>query len=757
MIRLIVFFLLILESVSANEIRWDFPLPRTHTGILLGNGNQGLMIWGQNNQLNITIAQAGFWNHREVQKFKPKATYKIVNELVMTQQYDSLKELFKKSVNGSPYQIGGGRLEFILLPGYELKYALLDPYSAIIKVFVHDVKGKAYVIEIYQDINSNIAVINTPAKNMLAKVNIVASYEHEPVKKQLVIDNVKPSNYFSIQEKKIFGFEQALPDDPSLTMAYKQLGNKYYASTSIGYFSKDTVISMLEQVIESNIIENNKIWWSAFWKDITKIAIPDRNLTELYIYNQYKLACSTTPHGKPCSLQGPFMEEYQLPKWSNDYHFNINVQMIYWPVFALGKQDHLKPLWNMLKEWYPDLKANGELFYGVKDAMMLPHATDDRGNVIGQFWTGIIDNACLAWNAEMAFKHYSYSGDTSILKEVALPMLIGSFESYFSMLKKREINASGYQYYMPITVSPEFKGARNDAWGVNASFQLAACHMVINRLIETAKIFNDTIDKRWLDVQKYLPMYTEFYGSSSKEYPEHKKRRIGLWEEMDLIESHRHHSHLAGIYPFRTLDLNDDSLKPILNNSLKHWSLMGAGNWTGWCIPWAATIQARMGNSDAALAWLNYWQFCFLNVGRGTLHNADFNGVASYSAYHYDKEFMKPSGEIMQLDAGFGFLDAMHNLFVQENKNSVTILPNIPRDWHTCSIENIWVEGGFRLSIYVENRKIVKTTVFSSRNNELTLNTSMKGFIKLNNQKVDSPTVILKMKANENFIITTEN
>ena len=41
-----------------NTMTWNFPLPRTHTGIILGNTVSGLMIWGNGSQLNITL---GSW------------------------------------------------------------------------------------------------------------------------------------------------------------------------------------------------------------------------------------------------------------------------------------------------------------------------------------------------------------------------------------------------------------------------------------------------------------------------------------------------------------------------------------------------------------------------------------------------------------------------------------------------------------------------------------------------------------------------
>ena len=43
---------------------WTFPLPRTHTGMLLGNATLGAMIWGEGDTLRITVGRADLWDHR---------------------------------------------------------------------------------------------------------------------------------------------------------------------------------------------------------------------------------------------------------------------------------------------------------------------------------------------------------------------------------------------------------------------------------------------------------------------------------------------------------------------------------------------------------------------------------------------------------------------------------------------------------------------------------------------------------------------
>ena len=46
-----------------KELHWDFPLARTHTGIVMGNGIQGIIVWGEAT-LKLTVARSGFWDHR---------------------------------------------------------------------------------------------------------------------------------------------------------------------------------------------------------------------------------------------------------------------------------------------------------------------------------------------------------------------------------------------------------------------------------------------------------------------------------------------------------------------------------------------------------------------------------------------------------------------------------------------------------------------------------------------------------------------
>src|SRR5262249_47672301 len=148
---------------------------------------------------------------------------------------------------------------------------------------------------------------------------------------------------------------------------------------------------------------------------------------------------------------------------------------------ATGRFEHLWPLWNMLLSWMPQLRDNAAAFFGAEDALMMPHAVDDRCAVVGTFWTGTIDQACVAWMAQLAWLHYRYSLDERVLREVAWPLLSGAFNGYWAMLEPLEQDGQR-RLSLPVSVSPEYNGAAMNAWGRDASFQLAALHFLAQTL-----------------------------------------------------------------------------------------------------------------------------------------------------------------------------------------------------------------------------------------------------------------------------------
>ena len=113
---------------------------------------------------------------------------------------------------------------------------------------------------------------------------------------------------------------------------------------------------------------------------------------------------------------------------------------------------------------------------------------------------------------------------------------------------------------------------------------------------------------------------------------------------------------------------------------------------------------ARCNHGDAALHWLNFWHDNFVNEGRGTLHDAHRVGVSTL----LNQPFLQPArktcddfGEVMQLDAGFGALNAVFEMLVQQRGQVLYPAPAVPERWKNVRAERIGCEGAVQLNLVI--------------------------------------------------------
>lgn len=160
--------------------------------------------------------------------------------------------------------------------------------------------------------------------------------------------------------------------------------------------------------------------------------------------------------------------------------------------------------------------------------------------------------------------------------------------------------------------------------------------------VSAPEVLGKTLPPTWLDIQEKLPRYAECDGE------------IALWEGLKLPESHRHHSHLAGICPFDCGGIPEE----IRKRSEQSWIAHGMGNWAGWSMPWAVMLHNRFGNAEMANLLIRIWPAVFTNKGGRTLHSPRFPG---FSVIWGDDR-------IMQMDAGLDVVAAILDLFLYEEQ-----------------------------------------------------------------------------------------
>jgi hypothetical protein len=667
-------------------------------GMLLGNGTLGAMVWGEGGCLRITLGRADFWDHRGGLPWDERQSYANIRRCLEAGDEKGLRALFEPLSANQPGQparpsvLPVGRVELDFGPAASLVTGTLNLEDGTAVVRVR--RGRQTLsVRIALDMERNAVVVQSPPALRVQAVRAVTAWG--AVGEHLGKIGFQPPEMFGMGEDQrrdagatLAGWTQMRPADATLCVLWRQRGREIAIAVEYGddaAGARAAAGKTAAGALRAGCIamrKRNARWWARYWRSAGAVSVPNANLQFLHDYGMYKFASFTNPAAVAASLQGPWIEDYQMPPWSSDYHFNINVQMCYWPAYLGNRLENLRPLWDMMRSWLPVLKHNAKVFVGIDDGLMLPHAVDDRGTCMGGFWTGSIDHACTAWMADMMFRYWRHTMDRGFLRETAWPFMVGAMRVYEAMLQRE-----GEAMALPVSVSPEYRGAAMNAWGRNASFQLACIHRLIEDLHDAAAELGEAPSPAWADIAQRLPK-ASLIGPAGKEM-------IALWEGTPLEETHRHHSHLAGIVPFDTLDFADADTWGVIDRSIFHWIKMGSGLWSGWCIPWASMIHSRLGNAEAAELWLELWQKVFTNRGHGTLHNVDFSG---FSLMGKGAILGRTRNEIMQMDAGMGAVTAIQEMLLHVRRGVNHVFRGAPAAWKNASFANFRTDGAFVVS-----------------------------------------------------------
>lgn len=698
---------------------WPFPLPRTHTGVLLGNGTLGLSLWGEKNILRLTVGRNDFWDHRGGKPWVEGMSFPQIRRLLEKKDEEGLRSLFERGEyrEGEPEEptlLPIGRWEAHFPDDLVWDRAVLLLQEGMLRVDGHW-RGTAVVVWIRMAVKEPefmVALDDRTPRPQWRGVTSASLLGSKWAERSLP----QPTSW---KEAKARGWVQERPVDLPLgmTLAESSDGSLVGFTAMVaetGEIARRKGLERCRALVGNEaserdaLQEKSRAWWRQFWERTPDLQIPHKDLQFLYRYGMFKFGAMTNPEAAPAGLQGPWIEDFQFPPWSSDYHFNINIQLCYMPAYRGNHGEHLLPLFRIIESWLPKLRENARIFVGIDDGVMLPHAVDDRGTCMGGFWTGSIDHGCTAWVADMMYQYFLYSDDREFLATLAYPFLHGSFRVYEEMLER----GPDGQWVLPVSVSPEYRASAMNAWGRNASFQLACIHRLLENLKNAADVLEKPFPQEWAEIASTLPKAC-LVGPDGKE-------EIGIWEGTPLEESHRHPSHLMGLFPFNVIDGDAPEWQKVDQRSINRWIEKGMGLWSGWCIPLAAILHARRGNGEMAELLLEIWQKVFTNEGHGTLHDYTFPGFTMIGAPPREEGLEQPP-ERMQMDAGMGVTAALMEFFVHRVGKRYKLFGGIPHSWENTSFQDIAVEGGFYLSGEKESGRLRKIKVRATRRGKILL------------------------------------
>ena len=456
----------------------------------------------------------------------------------------------------------------------------------------------------------------------------------------------------------------------------------------------------------------------------TDKGIANPELEALYFqFARYLLiACSRTT-GVPANLQG-LWNEYLLPPWSSNYTTNINLEENYWAAEVTNLPEMHQPLFDFIENLSQTGRITAQNYYGIDQGWCLAHNSDiwamtnpvglRKGDPCWADW-----NMGGAWTATHIWEHYQFTQDIDFLKQY-YPLLRDAALFCMNWLVEKD----GHLLTSPGT-SPEniyltddgFKGAT--LYGSTAD--LAMIRECLQDATDAALVLN--IDKELQKqfkqtVNKLLPYQVGKDGKLQEWYHD--------WQ--DAEPTHRHQSHLFGLYPGHHITV--DGTPDLAKAAAKTLEIRGF-NTTGWSAGWRVNLYARL--QDSANAY---------KIFQKLLHYVSPDGYTGKDAHRGGGTYpnLLDAHSPFQIDGNFGGCAGMAEMLIQSSSTDIWLLPALPEQWTDGEVKGICARGGFVIDMVWKNGQVDSLTIHARQDSKTTLHYNGKS-------------KIIKLKVNEANII----
>ena len=419
-----------------------------------------------------------------------------------------------------------------------------------------------------------------------------------------------------------------------------------------------------------------------------------------YQFGRYLTIAGSREGSLPTNLQGVWGEGGFA--WGGDYHFNINVQMNYWPTMASNLAECQVPYNDYLNVLREAGRGAAAAAFGIKS-----EEGEENGWLVGCFSTpymfasmGQKNNAAgwnptgSAWALLNSYEYYLFSGDTEYLKNELYPSMkeVANFWNealYWSDYQQRYVSGPSY--------SPENGPIVN-----GASYDQQFIWQHFENTIQAAEILgvDEDLVATWREKQSKLdPVIVGDSGQVKEWYEETTfgKAQAGDLEEIDIPQwrqslgagtsgqepPHRHLSHLMALYPGNMISKDNPEYMDAAMVTLNERGLDA----TGWSKAHKLNLWARTGSSDEA------FQIVQSAVGGG---NSGFltNLFSSHGGGNNYKDY-----PIFQIDGNFGYTAGVNEMLIQSQLGYVQFLPALPEAWNTGFVKGMVARGDFEIDM----------------------------------------------------------
>lgn len=432
----------------------------------------------------------------------------------------------------------------------------------------------------------------------------------------------------------------------------------------------------------------------------------------IYQFGRYLTIAGSREGALPTNLQGVW--GINSFSWYGDYHFNINLEMNYWPTMSTNLAECMLPL----NEYVDSLRVPGRV-NAERSCTIASTETEHNGWLVHCFSNpfGYTANnkgnqeagwnpSGSAWILQNVYDYYRYTGDEQYLRDTIYPMMkeVATFWTKFLWWSPNQ---------QRMTVAPSVS-AENGPTAIGTTYDQSLVWQLFEETIQASEVLGVDADEReeWKRLQSQLKPIMIGDDGQIKEW--YEETTFGRAQDGDLPEidipnwrsslgagdvPHRHTSHLIGLFP-GTL-INKD--KPeYMDAAIVSLNERGTGA-TGWArankiCNWARTLD---GNQAYELV---------KSMAKGGNAGILNSLMCSHgSGNNYEER------PIFQIDGNFGTTAGMTEMLLQSQLGYTQFLPAIPDAWDTGSVKGLVARGNFIVDMQWSEGSGDKFTV-TSRN-----------------------------------------